>query len=114
MMYIHNTSQNNHLSFVSFVLSQITLSVIAGLFTYRLIGSLLDNIILPLLDLSILPVKKFNKLTRVYDNKKNPVNGLFKTKEYKYIIQPGIFIRDLILWCTIMLLLYIIYRITKN
>lgn len=102
------------LSFSSFVFSYISLSVIGGLLTFRLISSLLDNIILPLLDLSILPVKKFKKLTRIYDNKKAPIRGLIKDSEHKYVVQPGLFLRDLIIWCAMILLLYFIKRITLN
>ena len=113
-MYIHNLPQNNTLTFSTFVLSYISLSVVAGLFTYRLINSLLDNIILPLLDISVLPESKFHKFTKVYNYKKKEIKNSMKNKEYIYVIRPGIFLKDLIIWCFIMILLYLIYRISKK
>ncbi len=57
-------------NFSQFLISYVSLSVIAGLFTFRLINSLLDNIILPSLDISVLPDQKFHKLTKVYNHNK--------------------------------------------
>ena len=55
------SESNENLNFSSFIVSYVSLSVIAGLFSYRLLNSLLDNIILPLLDLSLLPDNMFDK-----------------------------------------------------
>ena len=52
------------LNFSSFIISYLCLSVIAGLFTFRVLNSLLDNIILPVLDITVLPETKFHKLTK--------------------------------------------------
>jgi len=113
-MYIHNSPKNNTLTFSAFILSYISLSVVAGLFTYRLVNSLLDHIILPLLDISVLPEKKFNKFTKVYNYKKKEIKKPIKNKDYMYVIRPGIFFKDLIIWCFIMISLYLIYRISKK
>lgn len=110
--YINNS--NDTLSFGSFILSYVSLAVVAGLFTYRLINSFLDNIVLPLLDLSVLPERKFHKLTKVYDHRKREVNKPIKNSEYMYVIRPGLFLKELVMWCFIMLILYFIYRITKK
>jgi large-conductance mechanosensitive channel len=101
-------------NFSSFIISYISLSVIAGLFTYRVLNSFLDNIILPLLDISILPDKKFHKLTKVYNHDKTQVKEVIKKEDIKYIIRPGIFLKELVIWCFIMMLLYIIYKLTKK
>ena len=61
-----------------------------------------------------LHVYLFKKLTRIYDNKKAPIRGLIKDSEHKYVVQPGLFLRDLIIWCAMILLLYFIKRITLN
>ena len=105
---------NSKVNFMSFIVSYVSLSVIAGLFTYRLLNSLLDNIILPLLDISILPDKKFHKLTKTYNYKKENINNIFKKEEYIYIFKPGIFLKELVIWCFIMLFLYFIYFIKKK
>lgn len=103
---------SNH-TFCSFIVSYVSLSVIAGLFTYRLLNSFLDNILLPLLDLTLLPETKFNKLTKAYDYKKNKIEKIIDNEKYVYIIQPGLFIKELIIWCSMMLFLYYIYKITN-
>lgn len=109
-----NSINNDTLNFCTFIVSYVSLSVIAGLFTYRLLNSFLDNIILPILDLTILPETKFHKLTKAFNNKKIEINNVFKNEEYVYVIRPGLFIKELIIWCFIMLLLYFIYRISKK
>jgi large-conductance mechanosensitive channel len=109
-------SENNATvhNFSSFIVSYVSLSVIAGLFTYRLLNSLLDNIVFPIVDLSILPETKFHKLTKAYNHEKKEINNGFKKEEYTYIIRPGAFLKELVMWCFIMLLLYSIYRISNK
>lgn len=106
--------ENNTLNFSSFIISYISLSVIAGLFTYRLLNSLLDNIIFPILDITILPETKFHKLTKKFNHKKQEINNIIEKEQYIYEIRPGLFLKELVIWCFIMLILYLIYRITKN
>ena len=105
------TDKTNH-SFCSFIVSYISLSVVAGFFTYRLLNSFLNNILLPLLDLTLLPEIKFNKLTRAYDCKKNKFEKIIENREYIYI-KPGLFIKELIIWCSMMLFLFCIYKISN-
>ena len=68
-------------NFSSFIISYVSLSVIAGLFTYRVLNSFLDNIILPLLDISILPDTKFHRLTKVYNHKKTEIKEIIKKQD---------------------------------
>ena len=105
---------DNTLNFSSFIISYVSLSVIAGLFTFRVLNSLLDNIILPILDISVLPETKFHKLTKMYNHKKKEITSEIEKDKYVYVIRPGIFLKELVIWCFMMLLLYFIYRITKK
>lgn len=105
-------NDTNNLNFGSFIVSYVSLSVVAGLFTFRLLNSLLDNIILPLLDLSVLPETKFHKLTKTFNNKKKEIENNMNYESYIYIIKPGLFIKELVIWCFVMLLLYFIYSIS--
>lgn len=107
-----NEIDKSKLTFSSFIISYVSLSVIAGLFTYRLLNSFLDNIVLPILDFTILPETKFHKLTKTYDYKKNEINPSIEKDKYVYIVRPGLFIKELIIWCFIMLILYFIYYIS--
>lgn len=114
---MNNTGENSGnktFNFSSFIVSYVSLSVVAGLFTYRLLNSFLDNILFPIIDLTILPETKFNKLTKTYNHKKEQINPDFKKEEYMYVIRPGAFIKELIIWCFIMLVLYCIYRFSNN
>ena len=110
---MNNTGENSGnqtLNFSSFIVSYVSLSVVAGLFTYRLLNSFLDNILFPIIDLTVLPETKFHKLTKTYNHKKEQINPDFKKEEYMYVIRPGAFIKELVIWCFIMLILYCIYR----
>lgn len=102
------------LNFSSFIVSYVSLSVIAGLFSYRLLNSFLDNIILPTLDLTILPETKFHKLSKAFNHKKTEINTDIQKENYVYVIKPGLFLKELVIWCFMMLLLYFIYIITKK
>lgn len=102
------------LNFSSFIISYVSLSVIAGLFTFRVLNSLLDNIILPILDITVLPETKFHKLTKTYNHQKKEINNNIQKEQYVYVVRPGIFLKELVIWCFMMLLLYFIYRITKK
>lgn len=97
-------------NFSSFITSYVSLSVVAGLFTYRLLNSFLDNILFPIIDLTLLPETRFHKLTKTYNHKKEQINQNFKQEEYIYVVRPGSFIKELVIWCFIMLVLYCIYR----
>ena len=100
------------LNFPEFILSYVSLSVIAGLFTFRVINSLLDNIIFPFLDLTILPDAKFIKHSIFLDHEKKPVNIMSSTQEenISYTIRYGIFLKDFIIWSVIMIILFVIYK----
>ena len=99
---MNNLNNDKKVNFISFIVSYVSLSVIAGLFSYRLLNSLLDNIVLPLLDITILPETKFHKLTKTYSHNKKIINNNFKKENYIYIFQPGIFLKELVIWCFIM------------
>ena len=104
---------SNNDSFFQFIGSYISLSVISSLFTYRLINSLLDNIIYPLFDISFLPDKRFSKLSNLFDTNKNPLDYKklkIKDSQYKYVIRPGLFLKELIIWTVIMLIMFLIYK----
>lgn len=101
------TSQN----FVQFISSFISLTVVASIFSYKLLNSFLDNIFFPILDLFILPDKKFHKLSTVYNANLEKNNKVIDENKLEYAIRPGIFLKDFITWVFVIIILYIIYRI---
>jgi large-conductance mechanosensitive channel len=105
---------NNEKHFGSFIVSYISLSVIAGLFTYRLLNSFLDNILLPFLDITILPDKHFHKLTKVYNNHKKEIDPILEEDKYQYIFKPGLFLKELIIWSFLIMILFLIYKFTNK
>ena len=103
------------LNFPEFVLSYISLSVVAGLFTYRVINSFLDNIIFPILDITILPDKKFLKHSLLFNSNKTKINiSSYQEEESTYLIRYGIFLKDFIIWSIIMIILFFIYNYSLN
>lgn len=104
--------ENKVENFLSFLTSFVSISVIASLFSYKILNSFLDNIFFPILDLFILPDKQFHKLTKVYDNDLNE-DKTINNNELKYAIRPGIFLKDFITWSFIIIILYIVYRISN-
>jgi len=104
-------SNNNNITFVQFIFSNMSISIIGGLFSYRLLNSFLDNILFPLLDISILPNCKFNNLSIIYDANKTPLKQVTCDKNYVYVFNHGKFIKELIIWAVIMIFLFILYKV---
>lgn len=101
------------LTFSEFIISYVSLSVIAGLFTYRVLNSFFDNILFPIIDLTILPDQKFLQLSLIYDSNKNELeNPVQDNPDYQVSIRFGLFIKELIIWVIIMTLLYMLYKIS--
>ena len=108
-----NVKEDKILSFSEFIISYVSLSVIAGLFTYRVLNSFFDNILFPIVDLTILPDKKFLQLSLIYDSNRNELeNPSFNNSDYHVSIRFGLFIKELIIWMIIMTLLYMLYNIS--
>jgi hypothetical protein len=101
-------------TYFSFVVSFVSLSVVGGIFTYRLLEAFLQFIFLPTLDMSILPGDIFNNLNLNFDNNKKIVRYSDKsTGNIKYTIQFGAFLKELFIWVIMMGLLYFLLDKTK-
>ena len=101
------------LTFPEFIISYVSLSVIAGLFTFRVINSFLDNIIFPIIELTILPDSHFMPLSVAYDMNKNEINNSQEENgDYQVAIRFGLFIKEFIIWFFIMVLLFMLYKIS--
>lgn len=102
-----STSKN----ILSFITSFVSLSIIASIFSYKLLNSFLDNIFFPIIDLFILPDKNFHKLSTYYNNdlSKEPNNN----NKAIYAIRPGIFLKDFITWSFMIIILYLFYRLNN-
>lgn len=117
MDFINNniSSSSNKQNFYEFLLSNISITVIAGIFSYRLINSFFDYIIFPLLDITILPDKEFAKFSKSFSQDKHEEDIKDILDYYnnnKCVFRFGLFIKELIMWLIVMIILFIIYRFT--
>lgn len=102
-------------NFLDFLSTNVSISVIAGIFTFRLISAVLENIINPLINI-ILDENTFYSYNMTIDQDDkvvltDPVNNLNHTK---YYFGFGVVIRELIIWIIAMFILYYINLFTKN
>lgn len=105
-----STSKN----ILSFITSFVSLSIIASIFSYKLLNSFLDNIFFPIIDLFILPDKNFHKLSRYYTNDLvKETNNNNNNNKAIYAIRPGIFLKDFITWSFMIIILYLFYRLNN-
>jgi large-conductance mechanosensitive channel len=97
-------------SFLEFLRLYISIATIAGIFTFKLLNSLVDNILNPLLSI-ILDESDYYKLNFKIDSNYQVIkisNIVHKHKYYEFGI--GILLRDFIIWLTSMLTLYFISK----
>ena len=102
-------------NFFQFLSTNIGISVIAGIFTFRLISSILENLINPLINIIIHEHTFYSYNMTIDQNDKvvltDPVNNLSNTK---YYFGFGVVIRELMIWIIAMFILYYINLFTKN
>jgi large-conductance mechanosensitive channel len=94
----------------------INLSVIGGLFTYRLLSSFMSAVFSPLIDI-FLPTRVTENMNisltgdfqRVYINRISTTIG----KNIEYVFALGDLLREFIIWVFVMTLLFIFYKISN-
>ena len=97
------------ISYFSFIISFISLSVVAGLFTYRLINSFLEDVLLPCLDITILPNDFFLNMNILLDRNKKIIKLTnVDNSNIKYSLNLGLFLKEFILWIIIITILYLL------
>ena len=102
-------------NFLDFLSNNVSISVIAGIFTFRLISSILENIINPLMNI-ILNENTFYSynLTIDQDDKVVLTDPVYNLSHAKYYFGFGVVLRELIIWIIAMFILYYINLFTKN
>lgn len=103
------------MNFIQFLKNYISISIIAGIFTYRLLSVIKDNLVYPLINLV------FNEHTfYAYNISLNEDHELVLTdptnpKNYvKHYIGFGTILRELIIWVITMFILFLIESINKK
>lgn len=103
------------MNFIQFLTGYISISVIAGMFTFRLLSTIIDNLINPLINMI------FNEQTfYAYDLSLDADNEVILTdpvasKGYvKHYIGFGTILREFIIWIIAMFTLFLITAINKK
>lgn len=90
-----------------FFKSSVSRSVIAGVFTYKLLSTIIENFIEPLFSLFV-PHKWFVSFNRYYDGNVNSlkVNEVSMKDPVKYKFRFGRIFREAVVWCIAMMIIY--------
>lgn len=94
-------------NFLIFLQTYVGISVIAGIFTFKLMSSFMENIINPILDYFIKQdkFKRFNVMIND-DGTQIKATPVTSNMELIYRINFGQMIRDIIIWLISMIILY--------
>lgn len=103
------------MNFLQFLTEYISLAVIAGMFTFRLLSSIIDNLVNPLINI-ILHEDTFYtyNISLNTDNEvilTDPINTKGHVKHY---IGFGTILREFIIWTVAMFTLFLIASINKK
>ena len=103
------------MNFVEFLFTYLTIAMIANLFTYRFISSIVDNFISPLVDI-IIHDDLFHHYNIHFDKNLKLVlaSTVNKSKTISYSFNLGAILKEFISWVVIMFTLYIISIFTKK
>ena len=108
-------------SFVKYILSSLSLTVIISVFIVRIFNSFLENILYPILNILIDPNEQICDLNVSFTTgkdgniKKLQFNPDAKPKNPTYDILIGSFLKELIIWFIAMFMIYFFHtKITKN
>ena len=99
--------------FGNYVITTLSLSVIASIFTYRVINAFLEYLLLPCVNIAIDPNEKMSslnfKFTTGKDNRKKEfsINPDADIPTPSYNIFLGAFIKELLIWFIFMGILYV-------
>lgn len=99
---------------MDFIKSHLTIAVIAGIFTYKLISSYLEYLIYPIIDI-LLNKNSFEKISLYLDKDLNQklITPVDLTGTIKIKISFGYVIRETIIWLIAMLILFGIVYLTN-
>jgi large-conductance mechanosensitive channel len=94
-------------NFLTFLQTYVGISVIAGIFTFKLISSFMENIINPILDYFI-KQDKFKHFNIIINDDGTQIKATPATSntELIYRLNFGQLLRDIIIWLISMIILY--------
>jgi hypothetical protein len=100
-------------AFVEYVISMLSISIIANIFTFRFINAFLEYILLPVFNILIDPGEHISKINFTFNTGKNKneqmglnSNPNANIESPSYDIACGAFFKEFLIWITFMVLLY--------
>jgi large-conductance mechanosensitive channel len=103
------------MNFIQFLTEYLSISVIAGLFTYRLLSIIIENLINPLINMIF-----HEQIFYVHDLSLDKNYEIILTDpvdskgSVKYYIGFGLILREFIIWTIVMFILFLIASINKK
>ena len=103
------------MNFIQFLTEYISIAVIAGMFTFRLLSTIIDNLINPLINM-ILNEQIFYayNVSLNADNEVILTDPVDSTDHVKHYIGFGTILREFIIWTVAMFTLFLIAAINKK
>ncbi len=101
--------------FLKFLQTYVSVAVIAGLFTYRLISSIINNLISPLISMMLHEQVFYSYNVDLGANNERVLTSPVDLRGViKYRLGFGIILRELIIWVSVMFILYLIALYTQK
>lgn len=103
------------MNFFQFVFTYLTITMIANLFTFRFISSIVDNFISPLINI-IIHDDLFHHYNIHFDKKLQLVlvTTVNTSKTISYSFNFGVILKEFITWLIVMFILFAILLFTKK
>lgn len=103
------------MNFVEFLTTYISIAVIAGMFTYRLLSTIVDNLINPIMSMIFHDQLFYSyNISLDEDNKVILTDPVDSKSHVKHYIGIGNILRELLIWTVAMFTLFLITVITKK
>lgn len=103
------------MNFIQFLIEYVSISVIAGIFTYRLLSAIIDNLINPLINMIFNEQTFYAYNVSLDENNEIILTDPVNSKGYvKHYIGFGTILREFIIWLVAMFTLFLIISITKK
>ena len=103
------------MNFIQFLKEYISIAVIAGIFTFRLLSAIIDNLVNPLINMVFNEHTFYAYNISLDENNEiiltDPVNSKSHVKHY---IGFGTILRELIIWIVAMFTLFLITSINRK
>ena len=103
------------MNFIQFLTDYISIAVIAGMFTFRLLSTIIDNLVNPLINMIFNEHSFYAYNVSLDEDNEIILTDPVESKSYvKHYIGFGTVLRELIIWATAMFTLFLITAINKK